>query len=61
MLHICMGPRTSPSMLLGWWFSLCDTHWLRLVGSVGCLVVSVTPHASTFLPPTLLQDFWNTV
>ena len=30
LLHMCRGPRSSPCMLFGWWFSLCEPPWAQV-------------------------------
>lgn len=53
--QMCREPRSSHRMLLGWWFSLWEPphprHGLRLVDSVGFIVVSLTPLAPSILSP----------
>ena len=53
---VCRGSRSSSCMLFSWWFSLCEVLWLRLVDSVGLLVVPLTTLACSILSPTLPQD-----
>ena len=63
-LHICyecvghLG-LTHVCALIGYSVSV-SPYGHRLVGSVGLLVVSLTPWASSILSPTLLQDSSST-
>ena len=48
-------------MLFVWWFRLYETYGPMFFGSVGLLVVSLTPLASPIPPPTLPQDSLSSV
>ena len=57
MLHLCRWPRSSPHMLFGGWFSLCEPTWAQVswLCKSSCDVLQ-TPLACSLLSPTLPQD-----
>jgi hypothetical protein len=58
--HICYlcaeKPRSTPSMLLGWWLGLGDLQELRLVDHIGFPVEILTPFGHVVLPSILPQE-----
>ena len=53
LLHMYRGPKSSPCLLVGWWFSLWEPQGSILVDSVGLSVESLSSLGPSILLLTL--------